>query len=93
MKDDRHYDEQNIYQIRVQGILDAGWSDWFDRLTIIPQVNGETLLTGVVVDQSALYGLLNKMRDIGLTLLSINRAKNNPQQTIGRSDVPDQGED
>ncbi len=93
MKDDRHYDEQNIYQIRVQGILDEGWSDWFDRLTIIPQVNGETLLTGVVVDQSALYGLLNKMRDIGLTLLSINRAKNNPQQTIGRSDVPDQGED
>ncbi len=93
MKDDRHYDEQNIYQIRVQGILDERWSDWFDRLTIIPQVNGETLLTGVVVDQSALYGLLNKMRDMGLTLLSINRAKNNPQQTIGRSDVPDQGED
>jgi hypothetical protein len=59
----------------VQGILDDKWSDWFGGLTITPQADGDTIVTGPVVDQAALYGLLNKLRDIGLTLLSVNRAE------------------
>ena len=66
-------DEQVVYQIRVRGVLDAGWSDWFDGLTICPQADGTTLLTGPVRDQSALHGLLAKIRDLGLPLLSMKR--------------------
>jgi len=72
MSTDWQFDQPRVYHIRVKGILDSKWSDWFDGLVILPQVNGETLLTGPVTDQAALYGLLNKLRDIGLTLLSIN---------------------
>jgi hypothetical protein len=67
-------DERVVYQIRVKGVLDAGWSDWFDGLAICPQANGDTLLTGPVRDQSALHGLLAKIRDLGLPLLSVKRA-------------------
>ena len=66
-------DEQVVYQIRVRGVIDTGWSDWFDGLTICPQDDGATLLTGPVRDQSALHGLLTKIRDLGLPLLSVNR--------------------
>jgi hypothetical protein len=66
-------DEQSVYHIRVKGILDKRWSDWFDDLTIAPQANGETLLTGPVRDQAALHGLLAKVRDLGLPLLSVKR--------------------
>jgi hypothetical protein len=62
-----------IYQIRVKGHLDCQWADWFEGLTITLDDNGETLLTGPVVDQSALHGLLNKVRDVGLPLISVNR--------------------
>lgn len=65
--------EQNVYQIRVRGVIDARWSDWFDGLTIYPQANGDTLLTGPVRDQAALHGLLAKIRDLGLPLLSVER--------------------
>ncbi len=67
-------DEEAVYQIKVKGILDECWSDWFYGLTITPQTNGDTLLTGPVRDQSALHGLLVKVRDLGLPLLSVNRA-------------------
>ncbi len=60
-----------IYQIRVQGHLVPQWTDWFERLTITLEENGETLLTGPVVDQAALHGLLKKVRDLGLPLLSL----------------------
>jgi hypothetical protein len=66
-------DEQVVYQIRVRGVLDAGWSDWFDGLTVCPQADGTTLLIGPVRDQSALHGLLAKIRDLGLPLLSMKR--------------------
>lgn len=66
-------DEQVIYQIWVRGVIDAGWSDWFDGLAICPQTDGTTLLTGPVRDQSALHGLLAKIRDLGLPLLSMKR--------------------
>jgi hypothetical protein len=67
-------DEQVIYQIRVRGVLDASWSDWFAGLTVCPEAGGDTLLTGPVRDQAALHGLLAKIRDLGLPLLSLKRA-------------------
>jgi hypothetical protein len=64
-----------IYQIRIQGHLGSEWTDWFEGLSITLEDNGETLLSGPVVDQAALYGLLRKVRDLGMPLLSINRLK------------------
>jgi hypothetical protein len=68
-------DEPVVYQIQVKGEIDAGWSDWFDGLTVSPQDDGTTLLTGPVRDQSALHGLLAKIRDLGLPLLSVKRVQ------------------
>jgi len=61
-----------IYQIRVKGHLGNQWADWFNGLTISLEDNGDTLLTGPIADQAALYGLLKHMRDTGLTLVSVN---------------------
>jgi hypothetical protein len=61
-----------IYQIRVKGHLDWQWTDWFEGLSVTLQENGETLLTGPVIDQAALYRLLRKVRDLGMPLLSVN---------------------
>ena len=61
-----------LYQIRVKGHLGCQWTEWFDDLTITLQDNGDTLLTGPVVDQAALHGLLKKVRDLGMSLLSVN---------------------
>jgi hypothetical protein len=72
MADGREFDKPGIYQIRVKGVLDEKWSDWFDGLTITPQ-DDETLLTGPVRDQAALHGLLARVRDLGLPLLSVKR--------------------
>ena len=60
-----------VYQIRIKGHLGREWTDWFGGLTIQLQDNGDTLLTGPVVDQAALYGLLKKVRDVGIPLLSV----------------------
>jgi len=59
------------YEIRLMGQLDSQWADWFDEMTITFEEDGTTLLTGPVVDQAALHGLLKKIRDLGLTLISI----------------------
>jgi hypothetical protein len=64
-----------IYQIRIKGHLGHQWTDWFEGLTITLEENGETLLTGPVVDQAALHGLLKKVRDLGMPLLSVNRVE------------------
>ena len=69
-----HY-EPGLYEIRIKGHLDDRWADWFEGLTITLQDNGDTLLTGPVVDQAALHGLLKKVRDLGLPLLSVMRVK------------------
>jgi hypothetical protein len=61
-----------VYQIRLRGHLGQLWSDWFEGLAITWDENGDTLLTGRVADQSALHGLLRKIRDLGVTLVSIN---------------------
>jgi hypothetical protein len=60
------------YVIRVKGHLDPFWQEWFDRLSITHEGDGTTLLSGPVQDQAALYGLLIKMRDLGLTLLELS---------------------
>lgn len=59
-------------EIRVKGQIDEHWSEWFEDLTITHTERGETLLTGLVTDQPALHGLLAKVRDLGLPLLSVN---------------------
>jgi hypothetical protein len=64
--------EPMIYQIRIKGHLGCGWADWFDDLTITLEGNGDTMLTGPVVDQAALHGLLKKVRDLGTPLVSVN---------------------
>ncbi len=61
-----------IYHIRVQGHLDASWSAWFDGLSITNEANGEAVLAGPIVDQAALHGVLIKVRDLGLPLVSVN---------------------
>ena len=60
-----------IYKIRLKGHLGRHWTDWFDGLTITLEDNGETLLTGQLADQAALHGLLKKVRDLGMPLLSV----------------------
>jgi hypothetical protein len=70
-----------VYQIRIQGHLGRQWTDWFGGLTITLADNGDTLLTGPVVDQAALHGLLRKVRDLGLPLISVNRVE--PGQADG----------
>ena len=64
-----------VYQIRVRGRLGRRWTTWFAGLTIAPEANGDTLLTGPVVDQAALHGLLRRVRDLGLPLLSVTRGE------------------
>ena len=62
-----------VYEIRVQGRLGADWSSWFDDLAVENLPNGETVLRGPVADQAALYGLLGKVRNLGLPLVSVQR--------------------
>lgn len=69
-----------IYQIRVRGHLDSRWSEWLDDLTIAQEANGETLITGPVADQSALHGLLKRIRDLGLPLLLVERLEEEKQK-------------
>lgn len=64
-----------VYQIRLEGRLGDQWSAWLDGLTITLDEHGDTLLTGSVVDQAALYGLLRKVRDLGLPLLALYRLR------------------
>jgi hypothetical protein len=69
--------QSTVYQVRIKGHLDAQWTDWFEDLTITLEENGDTLLTGPVIDQAALYGLLKKIRDLGIPLISVNRVETN----------------
>ena len=73
-----------VYQIRIEGHLGREWTDWFEGLTITPVDNGETLLTGPVVDQAALHGLLKKVRDGGMPLVSVMRVKPDPAEAKAR---------
>ena len=64
--------QPTIYQIRLKSHLGPEWTDWFEGLTITREEDGDTLLTGPVVDQAALHGLLKKVRDLGMSLISVN---------------------
>jgi hypothetical protein len=64
--------QPTIYQIRIKGHLGSEWTDWFEGLTISLEENGNTLLTGPVVDQAALHGLLKKVRDLGMPLILVS---------------------
>jgi hypothetical protein len=66
-------DQPMVYQIRIKGHLGPGWASWFGGLAVTLEDNGETLLTGPVVDQAALHGLLRKVRDLGMPLISVIR--------------------
>ena len=68
-------DRPMVYQIRVKGHLGPRWADWFGGMTITLEDNGDTLLTGPVVDQAALHGLLRKVRDLGMPLISAIRVE------------------
>jgi hypothetical protein len=61
------------YEIRVRGVLDGGWSAWFDGLQVTSDDRGQTTIAGPVTDQAALHGLLAKVRDLGLELLEVRR--------------------
>ena len=76
------HDEPGLYEIRIKGHLDNHRAAWFEGLTITREDNGETLLTGPVVDQAALYGLLRKVRDLAMPLLSVIRLR------PGQADAP-----
>ena len=69
--DEKHYQNQ-CYEIRLKGHLDDRWAEWFEGLTITLEENGNSLLSGPLADQAALHGILKKVRDLGLTLLSVN---------------------
>ncbi len=69
-------EQASVYQIRIKGILDEQWTEWFYGFTITPEGGGDTLLTGRVADQATLHGLLKKVRDLGIPLVSINPVMN-----------------
>lgn len=77
-------DAPKIFQIRIQGHLGQQWAGWFDGLTIGLEEDGNTLLSGPVIDQAALHGILKKIRDLGMPLLSVNPV--DPNQ-IARADT------
>jgi len=72
-----NYNQHPCYEIRLKGHLDDRWAEWFEGLTITLEDNGDTLLTSPLVDQSALHGLLKKVRDLGMPLVSVNRVQLN----------------
>ena len=67
--------QPRVYQIRIEGHLGRQWTDWFGGVTITLEDTGDTVLTGPVVDQAALYGLLKKVRDLGMPLVSVARVE------------------
>lgn len=73
-------DQPVVYQIRIKGHLGPQWTEWFDDMAVTRDENGETLLTGPVTDQAALHGLLKKVRDLALPLLSVKRMDTSREQ-------------
>ena len=82
MADYYGHDEPQIYEIRLIGHLESHWSDWFDDLTLTCHEDGTTTLFGPVADQAALHGLLIKIRDLGLPLLSLNHVDINRHKLL-----------
>ena len=93
MSDKKTFDEKHnqhpYYEIRLMGHLDDRWAEWFEGLTITLEEDGDTLLTGPVIDQAALHGLLKKVRDLGIPLVSVNPIEPGPT-TAPETDQTDQ---
>ena len=79
MTNRRNYDQPTSYRIRIQGTIDPTWSDWFGGFTITPQ-NGETVLEGEVNHQAALHGILAKINELGLSLISVDKLTDKRRQ-------------
>ncbi len=80
-------EQSPLYQIRIKGHLGQEWEEWFGGLTITLEENGDTLLTGSVVDQAALHGLLRQVRDLGMPLLLVTRVEPHQASAAGAPDV------
>jgi hypothetical protein len=80
---DEKHNQHQCYEIRLKGHLDDRWAEWFEGLTITLEEDGDTLLTGPIIDQAALHGLLKKVRDLGLPLVSVSPLEPGPSTTLG----------
>lgn len=81
--------QPTVYQIRIQGHLGLKWTEWFDGMTISLEEDGDTLIAGPVVDQAALHGLLRKVRDLNMPLISIRIELDPAAESPPHSDMPD----
>ena len=79
---DEEHNQHPCYEIHLKGHLDERWAEWFEGLTITLEDNGDTLLTGPVIDQAALHGLLKKVRDLGMPLVSVSPVEPGPPTTL-----------
>jgi len=80
---DEKHNQPQCYEIRLKGHLDDRWAEWFEGLTITLEEDGDTLLTGPVIDQAALHGLLKKVRDLGMPLVSVSPLEPGSPTTLG----------
>ncbi|MDQ3856414.1 MAG: hypothetical protein M3281_08500 [Chloroflexota bacterium] len=76
------YQQPGRYEIRIVGHLDRRWADWFEGMSFTHDGDGTTILSGPVVDQAALHGLLKRVRDLGLTLVSIKRLRSSQEDAM-----------
>ena len=79
---DEKHNSQPCYEIRLKGHLEARWREWFEGLVITLEENGDTLLTGPVIDQAALHGLMKKVRDLGMPLVSVRPLEPGPSSAL-----------
>lgn len=86
MTNGREFDTTSIYEIRVRGVLNQRWSDWFDGFQIDNQVH-DTVLVGPVIDQAELHGLLAKIRDLGLPIISVERVNSAGSDSLNGQEV------
>jgi hypothetical protein len=84
---DRDADQPMVYQIKLKGHLSRQRMDWFEGMIITLEKNGDTLMTGTMIDQAALHGILKKVRDLGMPLLSLNSVDPASQDTSGNEQV------